>query len=160
MAPTPNQLAGQLLEVVPAAMRLIREEMRRSGADELSVPQFRSLGFINRHPGASLTTLSAHIGLTLPSMSKLVDGLVGRGLVLREFDRGDRRRIMLRLTSAGSSVLAAAHDSTLAYLAGILDDLRPDQRQRIHQALEDLRPLLVAHPPAAIEGNGRANVHS
>ncbi len=158
MTATANQLAGQLLEVVPAAMRLIREEMRRSGRAELSVPQFRALGFINRHPGASLTMLGDHIGLTLPSMSKLIDGLVGRGLIVREFDRGDRRRITLRLTSAGSSMLAAAHDSTRAYLAGLLADLTPEERQRVFQALEDLRPLLGGHP--AVERVERENVHS
>ena len=158
--PSTQEAAHQVLAVVPQVMAVIRTEMRRHRSCELSLPQLRTLGYLEAHADTSLTAVADFIGLTLPSMSKLVDGLVGRGLVVREFDRGDRRRITLRLTSAGSSVLAAAHDSTRAYLAGLLADLRPEQRQRIFQALEDLRPLLVARPPAAVEGNGRANVDS
>jgi hypothetical protein len=44
------------------------------------MPQFRTLAVIDRNANASLSDVTEHIGLTLPSMSKLVDGLVARKL--------------------------------------------------------------------------------
>src|SRR5690349_21174241 len=97
---SPDNCARALLEVVPPIMRVIRAEMRSQSAPELSVPQFRVLAYVNNHPGASLSEVADHIGLTRPAMSVLVDGLVNRRLMLRETDRSDRRRLTLALTRA------------------------------------------------------------
>ena len=93
------QTAAELIEVVPSITRAIREQMRQHRTAELSVTQFRVLGYINRHAGASLSDVADHIGLTLPSMSKLVDLLVERKFVVRETDERDRRRMTLALTA-------------------------------------------------------------
>src|SRR6266536_982420 len=98
---TANECAGELLEVVPLIMRYIRIEMRRSRGSDLTVPQFRTLAFLTTNEGASLSSLADHIGLTLPSASKLVDGLVERKLVQRKTCPDDRRRMTLLLTGSG-----------------------------------------------------------
>ena len=41
-----KETARQVLEVVPLVMRTVRTEMRRHRAHHLSVPQFRTLGFV------------------------------------------------------------------------------------------------------------------
>ena len=76
MSESPAHTARELMEVVPLVMRTFRAEMRGSRANDLSVPQFRALGFVHRKPGTSLSDVAEHIGLALPSMSKLIDGLV------------------------------------------------------------------------------------
>jgi len=69
-----DECARQVLETVPLVMRTVRAEMRRRRTADLSVPQFRTLNFLNRQAGASLSQVAEHIGLTLPSMSLLVEG--------------------------------------------------------------------------------------
>ena len=54
-----------------------------TAAADLSVPQFRTLLFLRRHPGASLSEVAEHIGLTLPSISKMIDRLEARDLLAR-----------------------------------------------------------------------------
>src|SRR5512135_129538 len=93
--------AQQVLEAVPLVMRTIRAQLRSHRRTDISVPQFRAMGYIDRNEGASLSDLASYIGLTLPSMSKLIDGLVARKLVTRAADSMDRRRICLSLTPLG-----------------------------------------------------------
>src|SRR5512137_2718402 len=105
MHTSPDICAQEILEVVPAVMRIIRAEMRRHRTADLSVPQFRTLAFIDRNVAASLSDVAEHIGLTLPSMSKIVDGLVMRKLVTRQTHPTDRRRMTLALTPRGQTAL-------------------------------------------------------
>lgn len=100
--------ARQILEVVPRAMRLLREEMRRAAGAGLSVPQFRALAFLGRTPGASLSSLAAFLGIADATASVMVNRLVGRRLVTRAVDPAERRRVMLELTARGSALLERA----------------------------------------------------
>jgi DNA-binding MarR family transcriptional regulator len=139
----PNEAAAELLEVVPRVMRVIRARMRQHRATALSVPEFRTLGFLSLHTGASLSAVADHIGLTLPSMSKLIDGLVERKLVTRESDLADRRRVTLALTARGRALLQSARAPTQAYLAEVLAALAPADRTTVVQAMRVLRPLFI-----------------
>ncbi len=132
------QCARQVLEAVPLVMRAIRQEMRRQRKPGLSVPQFRILVMLNRHQGASLSEVAEHMGLTLPSISKMVDGLVVRDLLTRGTDPGDRRRLTLSLTPAGHSSMQTAYAATQAYLAGRLAALAAPDREALIQAMATL----------------------
>jgi DNA-binding MarR family transcriptional regulator len=144
MDATPNETASELLDVVPQVMRALRAQMRSHRTADLSVPEFRTLGFLKGHPGASLSDVTDHIGLSLPSMSKLVDGLVERKLVTREFDLEDRRRVTLALTGRGRAILHAARAPTQAYLAEVLSAVSPAERAVVLQAMRVLRPLFIS----------------
>jgi DNA-binding MarR family transcriptional regulator len=133
--------ARQVLEAVPLVMRTIREQLRSHRRTDVSVPQFRAMGYIDRNQGASLSDLASHIGLTLPSMSKLVDGLVSRKLVTRTSDALDRRRICLSLTPAGREELKAAHRFTEKYLADRLSSLSEADLQAIAHSMQVLKTL-------------------
>src|SRR5690242_16164818 len=103
MAKLIEACAHELMDTAPQIIQAIRAEMRRGRASSISIPQFRTLGFIQRNPDSSLSNLAEHLGLTLPSASKLVDGLVKQKLVTREDSTSDRRRMTLVLTRAGTS---------------------------------------------------------
>ena len=144
MTTSPAACAQEVLEVVPAAMRAIRAEMRRHRTADLSIPQFRTLNFINRQADASLSDVAEHIGLTLPSMSKIVDGLVARKFVNRQTHPTDRRRMMLTLTARGLTALESSRAATRACLAEDLAALTDRQREIVVQAMEILRPVFAA----------------
>jgi DNA-binding MarR family transcriptional regulator len=140
-----DECAREVLEVVPLVMRAIRAEMRCHRTQDLSVPQFRALNFLNHHEGASLSDVAEHIGLTLPSMSSMIEGLVLRSLVTRQTDAGDRRRITLALTARGQAALQSLHDATQAHLAERLAALPASERAAIVQAMQALRPIFTPH---------------
>ena len=136
-----DMIAREVLEVVPLIMRTIRKEMRSRRSPDLSVVQFRTLLFLNRNPGASLSTVAEHLGLTLPTVSKMVDRMVANNLVTREDSSADRRRMTLTLTAKGQNLLAEARGGTLERLAGILEGLAPGEREVVHQAVQLLQGL-------------------
>src|SRR5258708_38439541 len=96
---TADECAAMLLEVIPAVMRSIRTQMRLRTAPELSVVQFRSLALAHRSGGATISDIAEHIGVTLPSASKLVDTLV-RLRYLRRIPHPTDRRVSLVIAPA------------------------------------------------------------
>jgi DNA-binding MarR family transcriptional regulator len=138
-----EQCAAEILEAVPLIMRHIRAEMRSHRGAGLSVPQFRVLTFLMRNPGASLSDLADHHGLTLPSMSVMVEGLVKRGLVLRQSSSADRRRVLLTLSARGRVLLSRARRATRARLAEHLQGLSPARCAQIADSLRDLHSLFA-----------------
>ena len=143
MTTSPDACAQEILDVVPVVMRSIRAELRRHRTADLSVPQFRTLAFIDRKADASLSDVAEHIGLTLPSMSKIVEGLVVRKFVTRQTARDDRRRMTLALTARGLTALQSSRTATRACLAEDLATLSDRQRDIIVQAMEILRPVFT-----------------
>ena len=144
MTASVDLVAREILDVVPVIMRTIRMEMRsRRGAD-LSVVQFRALLFLNRNPGASLSTVAGHLGLTLPTVSKMVDRMVADRWVTRGDSTTDRRRITLVLTAQGQRLLATARRGTQQQLAEILGGLTPAECESVQRSVRLLQGLFSA----------------
>jgi len=143
MSVTAEESAGELLEVVPIVMKEIRAQMRSRGSLELTIPQFRVLNFVSRNRGCSLLEVADHLGLTSPSASTLVDALIERGLMTREEDPMDRRRVRLAVTSRGKAILEDATNATLEYLAGKLAGISAEEREVVARAMKILRSLFA-----------------
>jgi DNA-binding MarR family transcriptional regulator len=133
------ECAREILDTVPIVMRVIRGELRKYGAREMSVPQYRALAFVYRNEGASLSELADHVGLTLSTMSTLVDGLTAQKLVDRREDPEDHRRMTLTLTDLGRSRHEAAREATLVSLGEMLRKLSPSDRATVTRAMQVLR---------------------
>lgn len=138
---SPDECARHMLEAIPMVMRAIRNEMRSYRGSDLSVPKFRVLIFLNRHEGASLSDIAEHMGLTLPSMSKMIDGLVARNMVIRQMDLGDRRRVTLAPTALGRTAMQSAYEATAARLAERLAALPASERRTILKAMQILESI-------------------
>ncbi len=138
MTPAAPQCARQVLDAVPLVMHAIRREMRRQRKTGLSVPQFRILVMLDRHRGASLSEVAEHMGLALPSVSKMVDGLVSRDLVIRDTAPGDRRRLTLSLTPGGKTSMQTAYAATQSFLAGRLEALPAPEMDAVARAMDAL----------------------
>ncbi len=143
VASSVEECAREILDDVPLAMRTIRAQLRKNGAIEISIPQFRTLVFINRRSGASLSDAADHLGLMLPSMSAMVDGLVSRNLVNRRTDSQDRRRMTLTLTERGRTTLQRARESTLAYLGGLLQNMSAADRAVLVKGMQILKSIFA-----------------
>lgn len=122
-------------------MRRIRSNLRIAASDELTVPQFRILAHIRgglRHVGeiADLTDVSQ------PAMSKMVDGLVSRGLIRREPDRQDRRLIALRLTPKGSTLFRHVQKTAQKRLGEQLQSLNSSEKRSLIRALNLIESVL------------------
>lgn len=141
MHASPMEAAREVLTAVPLVMGVIRAEMRACRTHGLSVPQFRTLGFAHRYPGQSLSEAADHIGLTLPAMSRLIDGLVKCRLMMRRPHPADRRYVTLDLTARGRRLLESAMETALAALAERFSALGEEDTAAVLRAMCILQPL-------------------
>ncbi len=112
----PNYVATELPQLskqeAPAHLghtiaRLARQIELAVATVDLTLPQYRVLGILGDGCEAA-SVLAQKLAVSRPSVTGVVDGLVGRGLVRRDHIADDRRRIDVGLTDAGRLVLAAA----------------------------------------------------
>ena len=138
-----RRVAAAVLEITLLVTRLVTPEVRRRGGPkQLSLSHMRALGFLDANPDADLSAVADYVGLTLPSMSTLVDGLVRRGLVARLAAPHDRRRMRLRLTAAGNKALRAGLAAAEAVLETRFSNLPAAERALVVRAMARLRPFL------------------
>lgn len=123
-------------------MRVIRTQMRghRSG---LTVPQFRTLCYTDSTPGSSLSDTADFIGLSLPAMSRLVDGLVDKGLIKRRPSADDRRHLRLSVTPAGQTALRGARAQAQTRLAEVVSQLDSAQHHALLRTMRMVRELFA-----------------
>jgi len=107
--------------------------------------------FLYRNEGASLSEVANHVGLMLPSVSKIIDALVTRKLVIRTVLPGDRRYISLKLSKLGRTTLMKARRGTEASLAEKIAALSPDQQAMISEAMQTLASVFA--PMETSSGN-------
>jgi DNA-binding MarR family transcriptional regulator len=145
--------AGLVLDVVPLAMRRIRAYMREARAADLSVPQFRALAFLRAHPGATLSDVADHVGLTLPAASRMIDGLVARDYAVRQPSVVNRRCVELRVSDQGREMLEVTRRHTQNALTGILQTLDADERVAVMRSLETLRVVFSSDSESSARGD-------
>jgi DNA-binding MarR family transcriptional regulator len=129
-------------------MWFVRCHMRRHRTRGLSVPQFLTLVLLSRYPVASLSHVDDHLGSSMPTASRLVTGLVTKGLLTRKGRADDRRQVHLALTANGESALDAAQDATRDAVAEKLAQLPDPDRQTLATAMA-LLARVFAKPATA-----------
>ena len=89
---------------------------------------------------ATLNQVAARVGRGAPAVSRAVDSLVRAGLVVREADPDNRRRLALRLSDSGRSALSEP-PSADASLAGRLSRLAASELRALERGIEILERL-------------------
>jgi DNA-binding MarR family transcriptional regulator len=136
---------GRILRIARYLERDVELELDRFG---LSISEFNALSALRRRgaPHAlSPTELSRGLMLSSGGLSKLVERLEARGLVVRTPDATDGRGVAVALTTAGRELQEAAIEAHVANENELLGPLDPDAREELTRIL---RTLLVA-----FEGN-------
>jgi DNA-binding MarR family transcriptional regulator len=106
----------------------------------------------------SLKALADSLGVSLPAMSRAVDGLYERGLVGREEDKADRRMKRVRLTESGRQVPLALNEARLSALQELISSLTEPEADALRDALGlilERRAEIAAYRPAATNGHSR-----
>ena len=107
---------------------------------DISFTQMKVLHALDTADELSLKSLAAHLSMSLPAMSRSVDGLVSLGLVARRESDADRRsRLGARLPQgrvAQRRVSAARQAAVTAFVAGLPDADRTALRDALLPIVE------------------------
>lgn len=130
-----REVAGRLHS---AAIRLLRTLRREDDGSGLSAPRLSALSVVVFAGPLSLAELAAAEQVKPPTMSRIVDALVERGLVTREAKPGDRRSVRIMATAEGSRLLDTGRERRVAALIGRLDLLADSERRALARGVEIL----------------------
>jgi DNA-binding MarR family transcriptional regulator len=127
--------SGLRLSVLRLARRL--RQLRDESLD-LNSNQLSAMSVLLNSGDQLMGELAAAEKVQPPSMTRIVNGLEERGLVVRRPHSKDRRLCVVGLTPAGREVLLANRRRRDAWLAARIAALSPPERHVLRQAIEIL----------------------
>jgi DNA-binding MarR family transcriptional regulator len=125
-----------------AQVSVLRQLNAEFPTTELSLTEYDVLFNLTRQPERQLRIrdLNRHLLLTQPSVSRLVDRLVARGLVRKEHDPGDGRGTIVCLTDEGFDLfrrVAVTHAESIHKRVG--SALTTDELNELARLTDKLR---------------------
>ena len=136
------------LEILRSLRRIVkRVEGASSELEEahgITAPQLLCLHALTRAGSLTQIQLSREVRLAASTVVGVVDRLEAKGLVVRQRDAEDRRRIHVSLTEAGRSVERAAPEPLQLQVERGLQAMSEERQQAIAAALDRLVHLLEA----------------
>ena len=131
------------IDLVEAVMQNLRrifkavESYSRSVETRFGItgPQLWALWELDRSAPLALKELAARMHLSPSTVVGVVDRLIAKGLVTRETDQVDRRRVCLSLSDQGKSLTKQAPNPAQDQLIKGLKSLSPDQLGTLSQSL-------------------------
>lgn len=134
---------GALDDAVRAlrAIILAGEHYRQVVAEvtKMGVSETQALSYLAVHGERGQNDLAADLGITSGAATALVDRLERRGVAERLGHPSDRRRVVVRLTEEGRSILAASRVVLAASLRSLPDDELPNLAKALARIAADLR---------------------
>ncbi|KQO60302.1 MarR family winged helix-turn-helix transcriptional regulator [Curtobacterium sp. Leaf261] len=124
-----------------AVNRLSRTLRNQKADTAVTDAQFAALAQLHRHGPMTLAALSEVEGVTPPSMTKTVNGLLARSLVAKTEHEVDKRKVVLTATEAGSAFVLETRRRRDGWLAPRLAALSARERTTLADATEIMRSL-------------------
>lgn len=132
----PSELSALADRLHSAAIHLLRRVRRDDPESGLSSSRLSALSVVVFAGPLTLGELARAEQVSSPTITGLVAGLEGAGLVKRERDPDDRRIYRVRATAAGRRLLSSARQRRVANLTVELRRFSGRQRKQLHQAAE------------------------
>ena len=127
-----QRIIDKFWEFFPPVWHCVRAHIRHEATEnfDITVGQFHILRRIWQ--GAdSVSKLADDRHTSRPAISRSVDVLVNKGLVLRTQNPADRRNVQLSLTVEGQSMMDALFGNTRLWMAEKLSVLRDEEFEAI-----------------------------
>ena len=134
-----SESRDQAIDLVRRVNRFQRAgDLDDATVGELTVAQIRVLFRLrNRGPMPS-SALASGLGVTLPTVTSVIDRLVAKELVERTDDAADRRRVIVGLTAAGREIVERIQQGRRARLSRAIDALEERDLVALITGLEAL----------------------
>lgn len=133
------RLTDQLSYLIARANRMVEEDLaRRLQPGGIAIEQFRVLKALEQEGPSPMGALATRVLVEPATLTKIIDRMTSEGLVFRQADPKDRRKVLVALAPKGIALsrellnISAAHDEHIAQA------LPPVELSRIKRILLDL----------------------
>ncbi len=110
---------------------------------DLTAAQIKLLTCFNDREELNMTELSRHLGVSMPTMTAMVDRLVNSKMVKRDRDKIDRRVVKARLTDSGREMLRRLVRIRRKEMERILMNLSSEEMNNFLTSIETVARLLA-----------------
>ncbi|HEY2834569.1 MAG TPA: MarR family transcriptional regulator [Sporichthyaceae bacterium] len=124
------------------ALRQARGRAVHATLDGLTHSQFRLLTALSRTSDVRCVQLAEQLGVTAPTVTRMLTGLEKQGMVERARTVDDRRGVSIRLTAAGREALLAKEAVITAKRQELYDSLTPAERSQAERLFRRLAEQL------------------
>lgn len=93
--------------------------------------------------GLSVGALAAGVGVTSPTMTRIIDRMEAAGLCVKHADEMDRRAWVVRLGEEGDRILARVVPKYYAWVANFMSDFTPADRKDLRRLMKKAVGSLV-----------------
>jgi len=125
-----------------AAIHLLRRVRKQDVATGEGPARLSALSVLVFGGAKTLGELAAAEQVKPPTMSRIVAGLARSRLIDIAGDPTDARRMQIRATAKGKTILQKGRERRIAYLAAHLDHLTPKELKALGEAVEILSQVL------------------
>lgn len=132
-------LSKKIFETIPFSIRTIRKIVAGSLQKDLTFQQFRILTLA--HEGMGQTQMAQNMQVSMAAVSKIVDPLVKRELLIRE-QGTDRRCLKLKLTKEGARIRKTIHDQVVKEIDKSFKKLTKKEQSELMKGLFVLDKLM------------------
>jgi DNA-binding MarR family transcriptional regulator len=122
-----STLTKRVLDLQTSMFRSVRPAREWLEVD-LTMPQLKVLFILYADGDASMGRLASALGVTLPTVTGIVDRLVEHEMVQRQEVPHDRRLVLTRLTPRAVDTVERLHQAGRLRLGSVLDDLSLEER--------------------------------
>lgn len=140
-------LIERALPLLPEIGKLLYVAVaRHPGAAGLSLGQIKATGWLAIHGRRTVGEIAVGLGVSLPTASELVEGLVSRGLAERGPNPADRRQVHVWLTPEAAALKRELRALRSGQLRAAMMRLAPAERPVFVRSLEALVAALRDDP--------------
>ena len=132
-----TDISQYLAYLLASANRRMHHGMTHSiAAEEVTEEHWRILHVLSDEQGQSMGELAERVLLNHPALTKNIDKLVSRGLVLRAADTKDNRRVLVYISDLGLETVARLKINVDAHHEGITGALGARKTEQLKRLLE------------------------
>ncbi len=124
-----------------AAIHLLRGMRAADRASGLTPARLSALSVLVLGGPTTLGGLATTEDVSSPTMTRIVDGLVGLGLAARTAHPESARQVLVSATPEGERLLNRAAERRFALIVSALEQLDPERREQVVAAAPALREL-------------------
>lgn len=144
--PAPARSAPETAERLRYAVNRLTRLLRQQDEGGLGATSTAALSSVMNRGPMTLGELAACEQVAPPTMTKVVEKLESQGFVTRQVDAKDRRVSRVTVTASGRRHLDSTRARRTSWLAARLDQLAPDQLEKLTDAIDALETIIAAEP--------------
>lgn len=131
-----EEMIAELVVILPMFMGTLLKGSNIQTAARLNISEEKTLMYIHKHEGSTMTEYSRRVGLAPGSFTTVADSLEKKGLVGRVSGSDDRRKYALVLTKEGKRIAREINAQFKAHIASRLASLTGKDLNDLKKALE------------------------